>query len=256
VELAMKTLPGNRKVSGLTLIEVLVVMAVIAILAALMLPVGGGPRKARIIHCSFNLKNIDGSFVSWSQTHAGKLPMQVSTNKGGTLELIQSGSACVHFLVLTNSGLTFEHHDIVAYSKDGKDLQRVNSYTNHGIELRSLICPSDERSDWRFKSFISEIAETNVSYFVGIDATLENPKSILAGDRNIQVGNLPTKQGLLTLTRSSSLGWVNGLHFTNSISGSGGNILFADDHVEYLKPKTLNADFQNQGLATNRFAIP
>lgn len=225
----MKTFPRKEKVSGFTLIELLVVICAIAVLAAMMLPSGGGPRKARRINCANNLKHIDESFMLWSQMRDGELPMQVSTNKGGTLELIQSGSACVHFLSLTNSGL---------------------------IEPRFLICPSDERSDWRFQKSISEIDETNVSYFVGIDATLKNPKTILAGDRNLQADNLPTKKGLLTLTKSSSLGWANGLHFTNSISGSGGNILFADGHVVYLKPKMLNADFQNQGLATNRFAIP
>ena len=178
VESAMKTFPRKEKVSGFTLIELLVVICAIAVLAAMMLPSGGGPRKARRINCANNLKHIDESFMLWSQMRDGELPMQVSTNKGGTLELIQSGSACVHFLSLTNSGL---------------------------IEPRFLICPSDERSDWRFQKSISEIDETNVSYFVGIDATLKNPKTILAGDRNLQADNLPTKKGLLTLTKSSSL---------------------------------------------------
>ena len=252
----MKTLSTKAKISGLTLIEVLLVIIVIAVLAAMLVPAGGGKRKGQRINCMFNLKQIDEIFATWSQAHDGKLPMQVSTNKGGTLEFIQSGSACVHFLALTNSGLIFEHRDIVSYSKDGKDIPRINSYTNYGIELRLLICPSDERSSWSYKHSISDIAETNISYFVGLDATLGNPKSILAGDRNLGPNNAPAKPGLLVLTPKSSVGWTDGLHFSNSISGSGGNILFVDGHVDFLKPKALNAGFHDQGLATNRFAIP
>ena len=256
VSAAMKTLSAKAKISGLTLIEVLVVIIMIAVLVAMLFPAGGGRRKGQRINCKFNLKQVDESFVAWSQTHEEKLPMQVSTNKGGTLEFLQSGSACVHLLALTNSGLMFEHRNIVTYSKDGKDFQSINSFTNYGVELKSLVCPSDERSSWPYKHSISEIVETNISYFVGIDATLDNPKSILAGDRNLQMDKVPAKSGLLTLTKTSSLGWMNGLHFTNSISGSGGNILFADGHVDFLKPKALNASFRGQVLNTSRFAIP
>lgn len=244
--------------SAFTLIELLVIIAVIAIFAAMLLPAGGGPRKARKINCERNLKNIDESLMMWSQKHDAKLPAQVVSNEGGTLDFIQDGRALVHFLALTNVDQAYVHHEIDTYYQDGTNYQKIIDYTNYGVEPKWLVCPSDrERDDWLgHKKIMSEIADTNISYFVGIDAMLDNPKSILAGDRNIQVNDLPLKPGLLTLTKSSSLGWVNGLHFTNSISGSGGNILFADGHVEYLKPKSLNAAFQNQNLATNRFAVP
>jgi prepilin-type N-terminal cleavage/methylation domain-containing protein len=46
----MKTIPGNRKVSGLTLIELLVVIAVIAVLAAMLLPaLSGRSRQPTLI---------------------------------------------------------------------------------------------------------------------------------------------------------------------------------------------------------------
>ena len=145
------------------------------------------------------------------------------------MEFVRSGSAVVHFLALSN----------------------------YGVEVRWLICPADEpRCRWNWPKAISDMTDTNISYFVGLDATLGNPKSILAGDRNLGANNTPAKPGLLVLTPKSSVGWTDGLHFSNSISGSGGNILFVDGHVEFLKPKILNADFHDQGLATNRFAIP
>lgn len=129
----MKTLSAKAKISGLTLIELLLVICVIAVLAALLLPFNDAHNRARIINCQNNLKGIDESFVAWSQKHDGKLPMQVSSNEGGTLDFIQSGNVSIHFLALTNSGLTFVHHDIDAYSRDGKDYQRINSYTNWNL---------------------------------------------------------------------------------------------------------------------------
>src|SRR5262249_15582412 len=149
---AMKDLGAK---SAFTLRDLLVTIAVIAILALMLRPPDGGPREAGKINCANNLKQIDESFVAWSQTHDGKLPMQVSTNKGGTLEFVPSGSACVHFLAPGNSGLKLDLPDIETYLKDS-------------IGPKSLICPSDERSDWPFKKSNSDVAETNVSYFVGI----------------------------------------------------------------------------------------
>ena len=254
----MKTLPAKAKLGGFTLIELLVLICVIAVLAAMWLPAGGGPGRARRIICANNLKSIDESFVAWSQRHDGKLPMQVSSKEGGTLDFIQSGSASVHLLVLTNSGLTFVHHDIASYSQDGKNYPKINSYTNYGIEWRSLICASDTKryESIYLKNSISEIVDTNISYFVGVDATLNNPKSILAGDRHLQVDDLPIKPGLLNLTLKSSVSWSQELHYSKSPSSTGGNILFADGHVGFLKSKALNSIFQSLDSVTNLFAVP
>lgn len=257
VKPAMKTLPGKRNISAFTLIELLVLICVIAILAAMMLPATGGKRKAQQIICSMNLKSIDENFVAWSQTHDGKLPMQVESKNGGTRNFVESGSALVHFFVLTNSGLTFVHHDIVGYLQNGTNYQRINSYTNYGIEPRCLACPSDERRDSIYlKKSISEFTDTNISYFVGVDATLTNPKSILAGDRHLQINGLSTKPGLFDLTAKSPVSWSEELHYSKSTTTAGGNVLFTDGHVEFLKSKKLNSVFQSQGLTSNRLAIP
>jgi prepilin-type N-terminal cleavage/methylation domain-containing protein/prepilin-type processing-associated H-X9-DG protein len=244
--------------SAFTLIELLVVIVIIAVFAAMLLPAGGGSRKARRIICEMNLKQIGENFTAWSQEHQGKFPMQVYAKDGGTLDFIQSGNASVHFLALTNSGLTSVHHDINAYSKDGKNYQTINSYTNYGIEMKALVCPSDSirRDSLYSKNSISELVDTNISYFVGADATPNNSKSILSGDRNLQMDSAPVKPGLLELSAKSQVGWTEELHFLKSSSGSGGNILFADGHVEYLKPKNLNSAFHNQPLATNRLCVP
>jgi prepilin-type processing-associated H-X9-DG protein len=91
---------------------------------------------------------------------------------------------------------------------------------------------------------------------VGVNAISNNPNSILAGDRNLEVGGLPAKPGLLDLTLKSRVGWSEELHYKKSTSTAGGNILFADGHVEFLKSKQLNSAFQTLGSVTNRFAVP
>jgi prepilin-type processing-associated H-X9-DG protein/prepilin-type N-terminal cleavage/methylation domain-containing protein len=249
----MKTLSAKAKISGFTLIELLVVICVIAVLATLLLPATGGKWKAQKISCANNLKNIDESFVAWSQRHDGKLPMQIPSKDGGTMDFISGGSAAVHFLTLTNSDLPFVHRDIVTFEQNGTNSQRLNSYTNYGIETRWLICPSDEnRNDWPYKKSVSEIVDTNISYFVDVDAKLNNPKSIFIGDRNLDVNGTPAKSVLLEFNPKSSVGWTEELHYSQS-HGARGNILFADGHVEFLKSKALNSAFQS---GTNRLAIP
>lgn len=254
----MKSLPGKGKACGLTLIELLVVIAVIAILAAMLLPAGGGSHKARIICCAYNLKNIDESFVAWSQNHDGKLPMQVGSKEGGTLDLIQSGKAALHFLVLTNSSRTFVFHQVAQYYKAGTNHQQISYHTNNGVNPRWFVCPSERnRGDLIYsKNFASEISDTNISYFVGVDATMSNPKSILAGDRHLQIDGTPVNSGLLDLMPKSAVSWSEELHHSKSTSTTGGNILFTDGHVEFLKSKALNPAFHAQETAANRLCVP
>ena len=173
--------------------------------------------------------------------------------------MIQSGSALIHFLTLTNSSRNFVLHDVVTYYQDGTNYQKINNFTNYGIEPKCLVCSSDrdrEDSAYRKNYSLSEFVETNISYFVGVDATLNNPKSILAGDRHLQVDDLPTKSGLLDLKSKSSVSWSQELHYSKSTTTTGGNILFADGHVEFLKSKQINSAFQSQNLATKRFTVP
>ena len=89
-----------------------------------------------------------------------------------------------------------------------------------------------------------------MSYFLGLDSSDEAPDSFLSGDRNFAVNGQALAKGLFALTTNTPLSWTAAIH------NSCGNILFADGSVRPLDCVELAAGVRNQGLATNRLALP
>jgi prepilin-type N-terminal cleavage/methylation domain-containing protein/prepilin-type processing-associated H-X9-DG protein len=248
----MKTLSAKSKVEAFTLIELLAAIAIIAILAALFLPTHGGRGSASRFVCAYNLNTIGNNFTLWSQEHEGKLPMQVSITNGGSMEFIAGGSAVIHFQMLTNSGLELVQSGVTTFTRDGKNVNQLYAITNRGLKAELLVCPSDttRRDAMYHPKSIADMADTNISYFVRLDASLSNSNSILAGDRHLRAGGEPVKPGLFAVTPGLSLGWTKELH----PSVQKGNILFVDGHVEFSRKPSVA--FQKQGLGANRLAVP
>ena len=72
---------------GFTLVGLLIIIAVLAILAAMLLPaLASAKRKAQRINCVNNLKQDGLAFRLWEGDNGDKYPMAVSTNKNGTME--------------------------------------------------------------------------------------------------------------------------------------------------------------------------
>ena len=66
---------AGDSVRAFTLVEMLVVIAVIGILAGLLLPVlAKGKVKANRIKCVNNLRQINAAMLSFSHGHDGRLP--------------------------------------------------------------------------------------------------------------------------------------------------------------------------------------
>ena len=90
--LAVNSIKPKRGLDAFTLVELLVVIGIIAILAALLLPaLSSGQSRAKRVACENNLHQPGAAFHSFSHDHNSKFPMQVSVAQGGTLELVQNG---------------------------------------------------------------------------------------------------------------------------------------------------------------------
>lgn len=172
-----------------TLVELLVVCAIISILAALLLPtLGKAKMKAQRIACISNLRQIGTAFAIFAHDleHHDGFPARVSTNYGGALEYVPSDAAIAEVFQVFNCV--------------GSELSTP----------KLLRCPMDTRSA---ASSFSSLQQTNVSYFVGVQANPNSPAMVTAGDRNVTFN-------------SGEYAWNAELHQFK------GNLLFADAHVE------------------------
>ncbi len=197
--------------NGFTLVELLVVIAIIALLASLLLPVlNKGELSGKRAVCINDLAQIGLAFHTFSNDHSGKFPMAVSTNEGGTLEYVQEGF---------ESGSIF----YTAY-------YQFQALSNELVFPRILVCPTDLR---QAATNFAVLTNENLSYFVGVSATFDQPESILAGDRNIST-NSYLQPTILQMGPLSSLWWTWEMHQQK------GDVLFADGHVEQWNDASFN----------------
>ena len=214
---------------AMTLVEVFVVIGVVAILLLLLLP--AFVPRARIggaTQCFSNQRQIGIALRMFADDNTGQFPPQVSITNGGSMELISSNSAALHFRALSNYP---------------------------GGALGIWHCPADQSKQPLTNK--SALTDQNLSYFISLDATPALTNAILAGDRNLAVAGQPVTPGLFTLTSNTAIGWTREMHkLKRNVTWVGcGNVLFVDGHVQRFEAN-LPLAIQRQRLATNRLAVP
>ncbi len=157
----------------------------------------------------------------------------LSVTNGGTMELVGKGRTIMHFAVMSNELST----------------------------PKILVCP--EEPDAKTKTattfsptvtigypYVPFSGNSNVSYFVGVDATDNLPQAFLSGDRGFGIEQKLFGPGLHAISTNALIRWVTGPH------KGVGNVAFADGSVQQLSSTKLQEAFKSTGLATNRLEIP
>jgi hypothetical protein len=214
---------STRRNAAMSLFEVGIVVALIFILALVLLPLAAKKHSPQVA-CANNLRQIWICFKVWSGDGGDQFPMRVSITNGGSMEMVETGNVTQTFFVMSN--------------------EMVNP--------KILICPADISRVSADK--FGGLSNSNISYFIGIDANDADPGWILSGDGNFDRGGLPVKPGLNLFWTNDPVTWSAVTRHLKT-----GNLSFTDGSVQSTTSAELPSAFQlrqTTGSATNRLAIP
>jgi len=246
----------SRTLRAFTLVELLVVCAVLALCAATFLPALARTKApAQRIYCANNLKGIGAAFQIWGQDHADAFPMRVAVTDGGYADFIGER--------LTSEIMRFERGVFGVFG----------CLSNELSSPKVLICPAENERRLPATTFANVAPlnssgivpltnDLNVSYFIGVDAVQTNPRTFLTGDHNLGSDGYTTPlRGFVTAPSTYSpdfkvslgtnfvsdagVGWLNTMHSNQ------GNVALADGSVSQYNRVQLQQALRNTGASSN-----
>jgi hypothetical protein len=211
----------------------MVVVAVSVVVAALvMLALQRVNDKSWRLCCNCNLKQLGTAYRVWANDNGNQFPA---------------------FTPLTNRGWS----DLLA--RTNASTYCWTNYVTMANEIGQapllLICPSDVRQT---AASFSDLANTNISYFVGVDANDSYPQSFLGGDRNLGPGMNPDPQYGFSpadgrgndVVIKGPVCWSLKMHSRGNPAGQG-NILLGDGSAQQVTTGNLNQYWLKNALLQN-----
>ena len=190
----MKQPKNNFAFSSLDLL--IVIAAIVVLGLCLLLPTTGRERRSARISCVNNLKQV-GLAVKSFEIDNGMFPMQVPNEQSGSKNYTNAADAYRHFALL---------------------IAEIGS-------PKVLICPKDSRTA---ATSTNITGNSNISYFINLQANAASPSAFLVGDRNITTNNRLLQLVPLTLQSNTAATWTKDIH------NLAGNIAFCDGSARQL----------------------
>jgi hypothetical protein len=211
----------SRRASAATLIDFIAVVAVALalVLGGLWLVRESTRPSAKRLGCTSQMRQIGLAFRTWGLDKDGRFPTSVSVTNEGARELAAAGDVSFIFKVMSNELST----------------------------TKILVCPNDANRT-AATNFVA-LANTNLSYFVNVDAVETNWTVVLAGDRNL-TNRRSANSRFVSVSGATTLGWDKALHHEC------GNLLHADGRVDVLTNGRATISPDTNSAAVNRLAMP
>jgi competence protein ComGC len=212
----------SRNAAAFTRTELMVVIVVFIVVCLLIIPaLQPANQKAKRISCLNHLMQISIAYRVWENDHRDHYPAFLAQTNGGWSNYLSRPDAS-----------TYCWMNYAAMANQMGQVPQV------------LVCPSDERKP---ASAFSNLANTNISYFVGVNAADTSPQSILGGDRNLGPGTTPAAQYGFSpsdgkgndVVINGPVCWSLKMHSRGNSEGAG-NILLGDGSAQ----ETTSAGFR------------
>lgn len=210
-----------RDRAAFTRIELLVILAVLALLILLLVPLMNHARQRQLqTQCMNNLRLAGSAYRLWGNSQILAFPMNRPVTNGGSLEYLLKGQVNRYFQIMSNS---------------------------KGVNPSVLICPADTRIA---ATNFASLQNSNISYFVGVDADESDPRMFISGDRNWLTNGVAVGSGLGPVRQTDSVGWSSAIHHFR------GNIVLSDGSAQSCTSEDLQMLLKDAGTNQQRLAFP